>query len=504
MRRRKLVLPVGDSFVLPDDRLNEDAEYVQEVITTGVSVVRLKRELEAEHAMDNRLKEIKKRNEDQVRMMTEEYERVISGLTKTTEEKDADVTRWKMEYSKLQQTLLELTTKSLEEGRKAGRQELEEIMKAKLDEIQERKDEITRIRNAFEKQISDMKSAHETELKQRKEEIEWLRKCNEGKIDQIQFDVGDVKNIFKNRKGYSSDEIGDMGENFVQHYIEENYDPAPLIVRDPDRQKQRADMIFTHQGVAILIEVKFKQNLNEGDLRKFHLDIARHATEYPDSAAAIMVCLEEQPVINGQRHSVEARHGMPVLYCSGVKQTPLLLSLSIAHATKLAQSGVMKGMTGSEDDDYETAMIHHRRTAVYYMALLRRMQEDIDKDKRISDDMANRIQARQKALNDFAIHQTPLYETFPGIQEEVNQLDKCTVGGGKRVTHRKADEEGRRAIEEWARNQMKSFKEISLKSLGEHLGIDENKDVNSYVTSLLKRHGWSGIKKLKQEMGECC
>eukprot|EP00952_Eustigmatos_sp_NYUAD-ZCMA_P014566 56616-Eustigmatos_ZCMA.PRE.1 len=96
-----VTLPVGDNFVAPDPRLYEDAGYVEEVLSTGVSVLRMKRKVEAEHVMDSRMRELGEEHEKTVKALSAEYEKKIKELLKTTEEKETDLSRWKLEFAKL-------------------------------------------------------------------------------------------------------------------------------------------------------------------------------------------------------------------------------------------------------------------------------------------------------------------------------------------------------------------------------------------------------------------
>lgn len=212
-----------------------------------------------------------------------------------------------------------------------------------------------------------------------------------------------------------------------------------------------ADLLFHYEDIEILIEAKnHTHHLDKvNDLQKFHDDIEAHSKKGFPKTAAILISLYDIPLIHGHRLChFEVRYGMPVLYIGGALDRPVLIQAALQLLARMAKTSKFNTTSGngdtssedSSDDMYEKAVEAHRTTAVRFMIMVRKMQDDINRDRRAHDEELVRLNARERSLAEFITYQSDLLRQFSGIEEDVRTVMEPTVGGGsgKRVVNRES------------------------------------------------------------------
>jgi hypothetical protein len=63
-----------------------------------------------------------------------------------------------------------------------------------------------------------------------------------------------------------------------------------------------------------------------------------------------------------------------------------------------------------------------------FIALVRQVQEDINKDRKLLEEQGVRLNERERALFGFITHQTQLKQQFSDIEEELKMRSEPTVG----------------------------------------------------------------------------
>lgn len=90
-KMKMISLAVNESFILPDERLSHDTSYTEDVITTGVSVVKRKRDVETSHVLDEKSKALVDAYKKQIEELKEEHDSELTHLLKTCEEKQREI-----------------------------------------------------------------------------------------------------------------------------------------------------------------------------------------------------------------------------------------------------------------------------------------------------------------------------------------------------------------------------------------------------------------------------
>ena len=480
-----LELPVSEGFKLPDKRLLSDTAYVENVITSGVSLVSLKEELEAKQALDDYSRELIDKYEEHIEALKKEFEKKEKKMVRFCEEKEEEILHKTRDIQKLQQEIHDVTTTTFESGRLAGRKELEELLEREKVELHERKVEL----KEKGKEIAVLRAENKAELERAREEMERLREEKDVTIKGLSEGMENVQNLFRRGgRGKTAGELGRMGEVFVKNQIECDFNPAN--VEYVSSEAHCADLLFEYNGVHILIEAKnHTHHLDKvNDLKKFHDDIELHTKKGFPKTAALLVSLHDIPLIHGYRTChFEVRHGIPVVYIGGALDKPILIQaalLWLGNVAKNSKFSPVNGDTSSEDsadDQYERAVEAHRALAVKFMTMVRKMQEEINLDRRAHDEALVRINSRERTLAEYVISQNELIRTFPGIEEDVRAAD-VTVGGGsgKKVVNREA-------VLMWIREKGGNVSEAMLQK---EFGL---------TRSTLKTKLGAGIRELKAE-----
>lgn len=237
-RTINLNVPMG--FVVPDEeRLLSDAAYAAEVLTTGVTVTGLKYDAEMKHVMEERTALVLKQYEQQRDVLQD----TIRGLTESVARKEVEVRR-------VQNELQEGMSGHFENGRQAGRREGSELLEREREELRECK----------------------RQLEETKKDLELLR-------HSILEKMNELHNTLTGKRGLSSKEIGQIGEDFAKAWIESDLNPVQVtVVSDTPHS---ADLLVEREGVKVLLEIKNKQSLDRiEDLKKFHDDIGKPTFVY--------------------------------------------------------------------------------------------------------------------------------------------------------------------------------------------------------------------------------
>jgi hypothetical protein len=428
-------LPVSEGFRLPTERLLTDPDFVENVITTGVSVVQRKEELEAKQAMDEYSRSLFEQYDKQIEDLKKEFEKKERKYGRYIEEREEEIARKVSDIQKLQQELHDITTTSFESGRLAGRRELEELLEREKKELHERKEEL----KEKNREIAHIRAEN-------KHEMERLREEKDKKMQGVLEGMENVQNLFKKGgKGKTSGELGSMGEIFVKNQIESDFNPANIEYVSAEAHS--ADLLFEHEGISILIEAKNHGHHMDkvSDLKKFHDDIELHSKKGYPKTAALLVSLYDIPLIHGYRTCYfEVRHGMPVIYIGGALDKPILIQAALHLLVKIAKNSKFcstdNASEESADEQFEKAIEAHRGTAVRFMVMVRKMQDEINLDRRAHDEQLVRLNARERSLAEFVTYQSELAKQFSGIDEDVRASVDVTVGGssGKKVVNKEA------------------------------------------------------------------
>lgn len=458
---------VGEAFA-GDERLTTDAEFGEDVLKTGLKIVRLKEEVETRHVLDSRSQALIKEYEVRIETLTKEYERKKEKMLRIYEEKEEEIARKKQEIQVLQHELQTSTSATYESGRVQGRKDLDVLLEREKAELKERKAElkeknieIERLREENHKELERLREETRHEFERLREEKDMNR--------HILSELEGVHNIFKKsgRKGLSSVELGEMGQSFVYEWIVANFNPAKISVVHAEAHS--ADLLFEYDNTHILIEVKNKNHHldREEDLKKFHNDIHTHSKKGFPRVAALLVSLYDLPLIHGHRTSyIESRHGMPVMYVGGALEAPVLITAALHLLPKLALIGPDNETSSSSENELDNSIMAHKNTAVRFMVTLRQVQEDINKDRKHVEEMMVRLNERERSLVDSINYQAELVKQFPAIEEEVRTVIEPTVGssGGKRTINRET-------VVAWIRQQAKEQNKATEANLFEKFGI---------------------------------
>lgn len=425
METKEVVLRVGKSFALPDPRLCDDPLYCEEVLLTGVTVLRKKKDVELQHLMDKRYEEVVSNYEGKLQGLKEQCERMDA----LSAERAKIIEAREKEIEQIQLHIRDY----IETGRQAGRQDMDSLIEVYRQQLDEKK----------------------KELQMKSEETEQLGR----KIDHLMEEFAHVRNIFKKggRKSMSASAIGDLGEAFTEYWIQEIVNPAVLNVTSSD--SEMADLHFKYEGVEILIEAKNKAVLRpDMDLEKFHRDVEKHASTPNDLLkAAILVNLQDSTLIYGWKVCYfETRHNMPVLYVGGIQERPILFTAAIYLLSRLAKSGNYGNTESSSEDDYICEREAHKTTAIQHLLFIHHMQEELNKDMKAHDEQAFRLSSRQGMIKKFAEYRNTLFDAIPGVEESFKLALRPTVGGDKRLSERTRETMGEATVEnmiKWLQDQ---------------------------------------------------
>jgi hypothetical protein len=404
---KNITLPVGDTFEIPDPKLLTDSDFVENVLSSGVRVVKQLQDLETEFAMDVRSKEAIARYQVEINQMTSDHERKKEELVRFCQNKDDRIRELEYNIRHLQNELRESTAISLEHGRISGRKEMEDLLNRERQELNERKAELELLRSEKEDYVSRM-------------------------LKEVRDDVGNVRNIFQKRKGLSAPELGDIGETFANNWIKATFNPAD--VRVVATEPNSADLLFVHERVHILIEVKNKKELRQDDLTKFHDDIERHKAKGHKYSAALFISLPDVTLINKWKTCYyETRSNMPVLYLGGVLESPILLTAAICALSKMAKAGHFGSSSEEDSSDDESKNEAFRQTALKYLLFVHQTQDDINRDKKLLNEFQARILTREMSLREYMKHEAEILSHFDNIEEELQTLMKPSIGGGVKL-----------------------------------------------------------------------
>lgn len=395
-----ITLPVGNTFQIPDARLLTDSDFVEDVLDSGVRVVNRLQDLETEYVMDARSKEVILKYQSDIDELISNHERNKQELVRFCKSKDDRISELELTICHLKEEIRDTTSKALQSGRDSGRKEMEDFVKRERQELEERKAELEK-------------------LKSQKED--YLTKI----LEEVRDDIGNVRNIFQKRR-LSSCEIGEIGETFAEKWIKDNFNPAD--VRRVSSEPNSGDILFVYDEVHILIEVKNKNELRCEDLTKFHDDIITHKAKGHKYSAALLVSLPDVTLIKKWKTCYyETRNNMPVMYCGGILQSPILFTVAIHMLVKLAKSGHFDISTNSSDKKLQEDF---KETALKYLKFVRSVCDDIIKDKKIASDLTTRIMTRESNLKEYLSHENEIFKHFPSIEAELQTLTPATVGIG--------------------------------------------------------------------------
>lgn len=436
-------VPLRRNYRIPDARFLTDPSFAEDVISTGVSLVKMKESMETKHVLDSRAKTIIDEHEERFEIASKAFEKKKRELLSLCEDKD-EVIRQKEkalhdkrhEYQQLQLELREEKDEVIRQKDRALQDKIREYQQLQ-NELRENTSHIFETgRLSGKKECEELLERERHELQERKQEIERLKFEKEDMIKVVLDEVGLVSNMFKARKGFSATEIGEMGQHFAEEWIDKYYDPADYTVMASEAHS--ADILFHHEGVHILIEVKNRSKLTNEDLVKYHNDIETHAGKTFNYHAAILVSLFDTRLIDSCKTcNIEFRNNMPVLYIGGIKETPLLFTAAIRMATKLARLGLMKKQCSVEEEDsLESVVAAHKDTAIQFMRLVYKTQDDINKDRKLHQEGLVRLNCRERDLVEYVSIQSELLRSFPTLEEEVKVFAEAKVGKAKTMVSR--------------------------------------------------------------------
>lgn len=412
-----VALPVREGFAIPDERLYRDPVFVEDVLTTGVRLIKEREAIDAKVVMEGRYK-----------ATLEKYEQERESLQNTIDIKAAEIKR-------LQNDLKDVGITTYDHGRAVGKKEGEDLLTREKEALEEKKGQLA----SLTQELAKLRTKHTEEVErlqfEKEKEIERIRQESQGILKSLEIKLDSVHSIFQG-KDCTSTRIGKIGETFACQILEKNFNPCNVTVTADDDHS--ADLLLEESGVHIRIEVKNKQKLDrKNDLQKFHDDLKNHSEQGHQYMAGLFVQLQDTTLIDGHRIvHYETRHGMPVIYCGDVLQSRTLFIASVRLLVKLALSGKfsIEDTSSSEDDlegRYQAAITEHRKTALELLRTIYEQDKDIRSDMKLCDERITVLKEREARLSSLKQRQEEVLKLFPNIKEELKTTMAASVGEKK-------------------------------------------------------------------------
>jgi len=271
-------------------------------------------------------------------------------------------------------------------------------------------------------------------LTSQKSAIDCAINCNNKNIQVIDSSIHQLNDKFTSYfdKIFSNNTAkGDYGEDFVQNYLIDKFSGSNII--DTHKEATKGDILFHHNNLKTLIEIKNVQQVKPTEIEKFYRDIQIQKDSGINSA--LFISLNDINFTQGKKIiHFEIKYNIPIFMITNAFNNPenirlaiMIMEYLIKHQFIFDQEHHSKNSKDSKDnrDGQKLQLLITAINEIYeYTNSQKKILED---DYIIIKKFTENFKKRERQIIDIDITINNIFKQYPKLQFDIKKTTEVTV-----------------------------------------------------------------------------
>lgn len=267
-------------------------------------------------------------------------------------------------------------------------------------------------------------------LTSQKSAMDCAMDCNNKNIQVIDSSIHQLNDKFTSYfdKIFSNNTAkGDYGEDFVQNYLIDKFSGSNII--DTHKEATKGDILFHHNNLKTLIEIKNVQQVKPTEIEKFYRDIQTQKDSGINSA--LFISLNDTNFTQGKKIiHFEIKYNIPIFMITNAFNNPENIRLAIMIMEYLIKHQFLfnqeKNTNGKNDKDSQKLQL--------LITAINEIYEYTNSQKKILEDdhiiikkLTENFKKREKQIIDIDIIINNIFRQYPQLQFNIKKATEVAV-----------------------------------------------------------------------------
>ena len=260
----------------------------------------------------------------------------------------------------------------------------------------------------------DLKSSRDKIQELTNQLISNSQNCNNKDIKTIDCSINQLNDKFTSYfdKIFTNNTAkGDYGEDFVQNYLVDKFSGSVII--DTHKETAKGDILFTHNQLKTLIEIKNVQQVKPTEIDKFYRDVQVQKDSGINSA--LFISLNDTSFTQGKKIiHFEIKYNIPIFMISNAFNNPENIRLAIIIMEYLIKHQFIFKKKNNNKDSQKLQILIMAINEIYeYTQSQKKILED---DQSIIKKLTDNLKKREKQIIDIDIIINNIFKQYPQLQ----------------------------------------------------------------------------------------
>jgi hypothetical protein len=260
----------------------------------------------------------------------------------------------------------------------------------------------------------DLKSSRDKIQELTNQLISNSQNCNNKDIKTIDSSINQLNDKFTSYfdKIFTNNTAkGDYGEDFVQNYLVDKFSGSVII--DTHKETAKGDILFTHNQLKTLIEIKNVQQVKPTEIDKFYRDVQVQKDSGINSA--LFISLNDTSFTQGKKIiHFEIKYNIPIFMISNAFNNPENIRLAIIIMEYLIKHQFIFNQENNDKDSQKLQILIMAINEIYeYTQSQKKILED---DQSIIKKLTDNLKKREKQIIDIDIIINNIFKQYPQLQ----------------------------------------------------------------------------------------
>jgi hypothetical protein len=204
---------------------------------------------------------------------------------------------------------------------------------------------------------------------------------------------------------------GDYGEDFVQNYLVDKFSGSVII--DTHKETAKGDILFYHNNLKTLIEIKNVQQVKPTEVDKFYRDVQLQKDSGINSA--LFISLNDTNFTQGKKIiHFEIKYNIPIFMITNAFNNPENIRLAIIIMEYLIKHQFIFNQENNHKDSQKLQILIMAINEIYeYTQSQKKILED---DQNIIKKLTDNLKKREKQIVDIDIIINNIFKQYPQLQ----------------------------------------------------------------------------------------